>query len=82
MRAATAEPTRLLVEVKNLRAYFPIRGSIFSRVVANVKAVQDISFSVAEGEVLGLVGRVRFWEDHGWARNRGAHRPDIGRGAL
>jgi peptide/nickel transport system ATP-binding protein len=52
----SAEPTRLLVEVKNLRAYFPIRGGVFSRVVANVKAVQDISFSVAEGEVLGLVG--------------------------
>ena len=53
----SAEPTRLLVEVKNLRAYFPIRGGVFSRVVANVKAVQDISFSVAEGEVLGLVGK-------------------------
>jgi len=52
----SAEPTRLLVEVQNLRAYFPIRGGVFSRVVANVKAVQDISFSVAEGEVLGLVG--------------------------
>ena len=45
-----------LVEVKDLRAYFPIRGGVFSRVTAQVKAVQDISFSIAEGEVVGLVG--------------------------
>lgn len=45
-----------LLEVKNLRKYFPIRGGILSRVVANVKAVQDISFYVKPGEVVGLVG--------------------------
>jgi peptide/nickel transport system ATP-binding protein len=45
-----------LVEVKDLRAYFPVRGGVFSRVVANVKAVQDVSFTVHEGEVVGLVG--------------------------
>jgi peptide/nickel transport system ATP-binding protein len=45
-----------LLEVNDLRKYFPIRGGIFSRVVANVKAVQDISFTVRQGEVVGLVG--------------------------
>ncbi len=45
-----------LLEVKNLRKYFPIRGGIFSRVVANVKAVEDVSFNVKRGEVVGLVG--------------------------
>ena len=45
-----------LLEVNNLRKYFPIRGGILSRVVANVKAVQDISFNVKPGEVVGLVG--------------------------
>jgi len=45
-----------LLEVKNLRKYFPIRGGIFSRVVANVKAVEDVSFNVERGEVVGLVG--------------------------
>ncbi|MDZ7704009.1 MAG: oligopeptide/dipeptide ABC transporter ATP-binding protein [Trueperaceae bacterium] len=45
-----------LLDVRDLRKYFPIRGGIFSRVVANVKAVQDISFSVTSGEVIGLVG--------------------------
>jgi len=45
-----------LLEVKNLKKYFPIRGGIFSRVVANVKAIEDVSFAVKRGEVVGLVG--------------------------
>ncbi|MEJ2288807.1 MAG: ATP-binding cassette domain-containing protein [Deinococcales bacterium] len=45
-----------LLEVRSLRKYFPIRGGIFSRVVANVKAVEDISFNIKKGEVVGLVG--------------------------
>ncbi len=45
-----------LLEVKNLKKYFPIRGGILSRVVANVKAVEDVSFTVKPGEVVGLVG--------------------------
>ncbi len=49
----TAQP---LLEVNNLVKFFPIRGGLLSRVVANVKAVNDISFKVSKGEVLGLVG--------------------------
>ncbi len=45
-----------LLEVNNLVKYFPIRGGLLSRVVANVKAVSDVSFKIAKGEVLGLVG--------------------------
>jgi peptide/nickel transport system ATP-binding protein/oligopeptide transport system ATP-binding protein len=48
--------TTTLVEVQNLKKWFPIRGGILSRVVANVKAVNDVSFGVKRGEVLGLVG--------------------------
>jgi peptide/nickel transport system ATP-binding protein len=48
--------TKPLLEVKNLKKYFPIRGGILSRVVANVKAVEDVSFTVKRGEVVGLVG--------------------------
>jgi peptide/nickel transport system ATP-binding protein len=51
-----ASPKKALLEVKDLRAYFPVRGGVFSRVISNVKAVQDISFSVGDGEVVGLVG--------------------------
>jgi len=45
-----------LLEVNELRKYFPIRGGILSRVVANVKAVEDLTFTVGAGEVVGLVG--------------------------
>jgi len=45
-----------LLDVRDLRKYFPIRGGLLSRVVANVQAVNDVSFSVRRGEVVGLVG--------------------------
>lgn len=45
-----------LVKVKNLVKYFPVRAGLLQRVVAWVKAVDDISFNVKEGETLGLVG--------------------------
>ena len=45
-----------LLEVTNLQKYFPVRRGLLSRVVANVKAVEDVSFSIAPGETLGLVG--------------------------
>ncbi|MEM6427956.1 MAG: oligopeptide/dipeptide ABC transporter ATP-binding protein [Deinococcota bacterium] len=54
--STSATGSEFLLEVNDLRKYFPIRGGIFSRVVANVKAVQDISFTVKPGEVVGLVG--------------------------
>ncbi|HEV2054760.1 MAG TPA: dipeptide ABC transporter ATP-binding protein [Methylomirabilota bacterium] len=45
-----------LLEVKNLKKYFPIRGGLFSREVARVHAVDDVSFTIQKGETLGLVG--------------------------
>ncbi len=45
-----------LIEVKNLKKYFPIRSGFFSRITGNVKAVDDISFNIYKGETLGLVG--------------------------
>lgn len=54
--SASAEQARPLLEVKNLRKYFPIRGGVLSRVVGNVKAVEDVSFAIKPGEVVGLVG--------------------------
>jgi len=47
---------RDLVEVKNLVKYFPVRGGLLQRVVAWVQAVDDVSFTIKEGETLGLVG--------------------------
>jgi oligopeptide/dipeptide ABC transporter ATP-binding protein len=45
-----------LLEVKGLKKYFPIRKGIFSKTVGYVKAVDDVSFSIKQGETLGLVG--------------------------
>ncbi|MEW6244866.1 MAG: dipeptide ABC transporter ATP-binding protein [Bacillota bacterium] len=51
-----ADRDDLLVEVKDLKKYFPLHGGIFSRVVGYVKAVDGISFNIKRGETLGLVG--------------------------
>ena len=45
-----------LLKVENLVKSFPIYGGIFSREVASVKAVADVSFEIKKGETLGLVG--------------------------
>jgi len=45
-----------LVEVDSLKKYFPIKKGLLSREVARVHAVDDVTFSVREGETLGLVG--------------------------
>jgi oligopeptide transport system ATP-binding protein len=45
-----------LLEVTDLRKYFPIKKGVFSKTVGHVKAVDGVSFSVQAGEVLGLVG--------------------------
>jgi len=46
----------ILVKTENLKKYFPVRGGLFSRAVNYVKAVDDVSFSITEGETFGLVG--------------------------
>jgi ABC-type oligopeptide transport system ATPase subunit len=45
-----------ILEVRDLRKYFPIRKGLLSRTVGHVKAIDGISFDVRAGEVLGLVG--------------------------
>ncbi|MDE2572251.1 MAG: ATP-binding cassette domain-containing protein, partial [bacterium] len=45
-----------LLEVNNLVKYFPIHAGLLSRHVGDVKAVDDVSFSIRKGETLGLVG--------------------------
>jgi len=45
-----------ILEVKNLKVHFPIHGGVLLRRVGEVKAVDGVTFSVREGETLGLVG--------------------------
>jgi oligopeptide/dipeptide ABC transporter ATP-binding protein len=45
-----------LLEVKNLKVYFPVKPGLFRRARESVKAVDDVSFAIEPGETLGLVG--------------------------
>jgi oligopeptide transport system ATP-binding protein len=45
-----------LLVVENLKKYYPIRKGVIPRVVGHVEAVNDVSFTIARGETLGLVG--------------------------
>src|SRR5215204_4266379 len=45
-----------LVEVRNLVKHFPVKGGVLQRTVAQVQAVDDVSFEIRRGETLGLVG--------------------------
>jgi peptide/nickel transport system ATP-binding protein len=45
-----------LLEIKNLKKYFPVRTSFFRRATRYVKAVDDVSLNIKGGETLGLVG--------------------------
>ncbi len=45
-----------LIEVQNLVMYFPVTAGVFGKKVADVKAVDDVSFAIRRGETLGLVG--------------------------
>lgn len=51
----TSESNTIL-DVKNLVTHFPITGGLFGKVVARVHAVDDVSFSIKQGETLGFVG--------------------------
>jgi oligopeptide transport system ATP-binding protein len=56
MRDLTADGTRPLVQVRDLKVHFPIHSGVFRRHTGDVKAVDGVSFDIMAGETLGLVG--------------------------
>ncbi|MEM6595212.1 MAG: ABC transporter ATP-binding protein, partial [Pseudomonadota bacterium] len=57
VKAKPLEPgAQPVLEVKNLITRFPVKGGLLRRTVANVHAVEDVSFSVAAGQTLSIVG--------------------------
>ena len=54
--AAPPAPAKPLLEVRHLTTRFPVKGGILRRTVANVHAVEDVSFTLHAGETLALVG--------------------------
>ncbi|MCC8440452.1 ABC transporter ATP-binding protein [Leuconostoc pseudomesenteroides] len=45
-----------LIRIENLKVYYPVRSGFFNRVTDNIKAVDDVSFSIKAGQTYGLVG--------------------------
>ena len=55
-KTVSAVVENVLLDVRNLKKWFPITAGFFRRTIGHVKAVDDISFEVLQGETLGLVG--------------------------
>ncbi len=51
-----AQPADAIIQVQELKKYFPVRGGVFGRKRGDVKAVDGVSFDLLSGETLGLVG--------------------------
>src|SRR5215831_4876962 len=51
-----SDTNHVILEVKNLKLHFPIRQGFLRQVVGYVRAVDGVTFSLSDGEVLGLVG--------------------------
>ncbi len=50
------EVNHKLLQIKHLKKYYPVTAGIFSRHVGDTKAVDDVTFDISEGEIIGLVG--------------------------
>jgi peptide/nickel transport system ATP-binding protein len=56
MNAPTNNGSDIVLEVKGLKKYFPIKSNFWKRVIGHIRAVDDVDIYVRRGETLGLVG--------------------------
>lgn len=54
--ANAAQEKEVLLDVRHLKEYFPVKTNLFGKVLVSLKAVDDVSFTVNKGETLGIVG--------------------------
>jgi oligopeptide/dipeptide ABC transporter ATP-binding protein len=66
------------MEVSHLKKHFPIKAGVFKKVVGHVKAVDGVSFTINEGETLGLVGESGCGKTTVGRMIMGAYRPTSG----
>ena len=71
-----------VLQVTGLKKYFPIRKGLFKRTVGWIRAVDDVSLSVMEGQTLGFGRRKRLRQDHNRALHPATLRTDRGLNSL
>ena len=70
-----------MVEVRNLKKYFPVKGGFIQHTLGYVQAVDDVSFTIPKGKVLGLVEK-RLRKIHGRKNNAGTYARHRGTGSY
>lgn len=70
--------SEVLLELTDLKKHFPIRKGVFKKVVAHVKAVDGVNFSIHPGETVGLVGESGCGKSTVGRMIMGAYRPTAG----
>ena len=58
--------SKYIIEAKNLKKYFPIKGGLLSKIVGYVKAVDDVTLSIKERGLSWSCRRVWMWKNYLW----------------